>query len=174
MRKVLYLMNHLNDVDVEWLANYGSRSCMERGTVVIHEGLPIDALYIVLDGQLAVTVGDTPIARLSAGEVIGEISFVDSRPPAATVAVTETATLLAVPVDRLRDKLDRDTAFSSRFYRGIGAYLADRLRMTVGRLGYGDRHQDSDPDLLDDTILDGVSIAAARFDKLLKGQLVAQ
>jgi CRP/FNR family transcriptional regulator, cyclic AMP receptor protein len=177
MRKVLHLMKFLEDQDVEWLVRTGSKLFLTPGTTLVTEGEPIDWLYIVLDGRLSVRVGGPNgqiLKILEAGEVIGEISFVDSRPPTATVTVVEPACVLSIRHDQLREKLARDVMFAVHFYQGIGAFLADRLRMTVGRLGYGDRHQDNDPDLLDEAFLDGVSIAATRFDKLLKRQLVAQ
>jgi CRP/FNR family cyclic AMP-dependent transcriptional regulator len=176
MKKALHLMKFLDDIDTEWLVRHGDRTRLPHGAVLVTEGQPLDSLFIVLDGCLSVRVGGAggvEIARLEAGEIIGEISFVDSRPPTATVSVLQDASVLCVSRDRLRQKLADDLGFSSRFYQGIGAFLADRLRTTVSRLGYGDRRQDLvDPDLLDEPFLDGVTMAAARFDKILRQSMI--
>ena len=59
-----------------------------------------------------------------------------------------------------------------RFYRALSFFLADRLRGTVRRLGYGQAGGlDTDDvleDELDDRLLDSVSLAGDRFDRMLK------
>ena len=86
MRKVLHLMGTLSDEDVEWLTANGQTRFVPRNTTVIQQGKPLEALFILLEGKLAVrTTGlrDVDVATLFPGEVIGEISFVDARPPSA-------------------------------------------------------------------------------------------
>jgi CRP/FNR family cyclic AMP-dependent transcriptional regulator len=86
MRKALYILGQLNDADIQWLADHGRTRHLRDGEIVIQEGRPIDAIFLNLEGALAVTAGDgVEVARLGAGEFVGEISFVDSAPPSATV-----------------------------------------------------------------------------------------
>ena len=146
---------------------------VSEGATLIHEGKAIDSVYLVLDGQLGVTVkalGGREVARLRCGEVVGEMSFVDSRPPSATVCAVEKSRVLAIPRDRLKTKLTQDTAFSARFYRAIAVFLSDRLRETVGRLGYGTGQPldegSSYADEMSTEMLDNLSLAGARFDLL--------
>ena len=70
MRKVLYILGQLSDDDIEWLIAKGSQRQFPAGAVLIREGQPIDALYIVLDGALSITaaaLGDKEVARLGTG-----------------------------------------------------------------------------------------------------------
>ena len=93
-------------------------------------------MYIVLQGQFRVSMaagGGTGLARLHVGEVIGEISFVDSRPPTATVTAVEDAVVLAIPRQRLFAKLPEDTGFAARFYQALSIFLAWRLATTSSR-----------------------------------------
>ena len=136
MRKVLYLMGILNDTDVQWLANKGRKMIFEAGSTLITQGSPVQHLFIVLDGRLSVEVNSMQVATLMTGEVIGEISFVDSRPPLASVVAQVATIVLAVEKAVLKKKLEADGQFGSRFYRAIALFLADRLRTTTGRLGY--------------------------------------
>ncbi len=171
MRKVLYLMGILDDTDVEWLAKTGTTKLMSSGTVLISEGRIINDIYIILEGQLLVLVkatGDREIAVLLAGEVVGEMSFVDSRPPSASVVAAQDSHLLVLPRAVLTSKLQTDDAFAARFYRAIATLLADRLRKTTSNLGYGKWTEDTDPDELDESLMDSVSLGATRFDRLLK------
>lgn len=143
--------------------------------MLIREGNPINALYIVLDGHFSVSIGDadhTEIARLGAGEILGEMSFIDSHPPAATVTAQENALVLSIPQQVLFEKLKQDTGFASRFYRALAVFLSDRLRGTVSRLGYNkdvglDEHAEYE-DELDMAVLDNVSRAGVRFKRILQ------
>ena len=174
MRKVLYILGQLDDLDVAWLARQGHRTVLDLGKRLITEGERTDALYIVLEGGLAVTMRDgRSVATLGAGEVVGELSFVDSAPPSATVTAAEPSSLLAVPRDRLNAKLAEDQAFAARFYKAMALFLADRLRGTVRHFGYGQSEgglatDEVLEDELDDSILDSVSIAGERFDRMLR------
>ena len=170
MRRVLYMMGILTDSDVEWLAVNGKQTLVKASTVLIREGTPIDCIYIVLDGELSVVreqTGNT-IATLVCGEKVGEISFVDSRPPSTSVIAPRDSWLLAIDRAGLKQKLAEDPPFASRFYQAVGAFLADRLRASVGQLGYGARKESTDADELDDTWIENISFAASRFDQLLK------
>ncbi len=174
MRKVLYILGRLADEDVDWLASAGSRQELTRGTTLVTEGTPIDQVYLVLDGELAVTssrTGARELARLGSGEVVGELSFLDSRPPVATVSVASAeATVLGIPRDALSAKLEDDPPFAARFYRALGTFLAARLRSTVLELGDA-RATGAAPaeagDELDPELLDQLELAGARFDWLL-------
>ncbi len=170
MRKIFYIMGILEDSDMDWLAAHGTAKFLEPGTVLVREGEPIDSVYILLDGHLSVISQrlDREIASLSCGEMLGEISFVDSRPPSASVVAGRESYVLALSRDVLTTKLGDDSGFAARFYRAVATLLADRLRTTVGQLGYDMQKQTADSDYLDDDWMENISFAAARFDQLLK------
>ena len=171
MRKALQLMNNLEDVDIEWMVDHGVRQSITLGKVLIREGEEIDSLYVVLDGRFSVctaAMDGKEIAPLFSGEIVGEISFVHSGLPSASVIATQDSHVLNIPRQVLSDKLAGDTAFAARFYRALASFLADRLRITVGRFGYGNKQQDADPDQLDDSTMGEISLAAVRFNDLLR------
>lgn len=173
MRKALYILGQLNDSDAEWLARNGARQRLADGEIIVHEGQAVDALFITLGGRLSVTLRDgQEIAKIGVGEVVGEIAFVDSSPPSATVTATGEAVVLALPKALLQQRLEADAGFAARFYRALAIFLADRLRATDRRLGYGSAGDlDSDEileDELDASVLDTVSQAGERFTRLLR------
>ena len=175
MRKVLYILGQLSDTDVDWLANMGQRIQVAKGTELIKFGVEISNLYIVLEGELSIqTNKGFELAKISSGEILGEMSLVDSRPPSASVLVLQDATLLELDKVVVQEKLDMDTGFSSRFYRSIAIFLSERMRSLVGQMGYGDPSDETssesdelDTDELDANVLDNVHLAGARFERLL-------
>ncbi|MNL18702.1 DNA-binding transcriptional dual regulator Crp [compost metagenome] len=174
MRKVLYILGELSDGDIDWMASVGSQTEVMRDDTLIHEGKAIDSIYVVLDGKLGVHVGSQahPVALLGRGEIVGEMSLIDKRPPSATVRAMSTSRVLRVPRSEIEAKFAEDLGFSARFHRALSVFLSDRLRSTVGQLGYGkplslDEDQE-DEDELDLGVLEKVSLAGARFDLLLQ------
>jgi CRP-like cAMP-binding protein len=167
MRKVLYLLGQLSDTDLEWLIAAGTRERVRAGTILIEQGKPVNTLYIVLDGTLGVSIGGgrQPI-RLGCGELVGEISFVDSRPPSATVTVLEDAVVLALSRRELAAKLEADPAFAARFYRFLGIFLAHRLRDLERQVARGAAGAEEDE--IDPLVLDQVHMAGSRFERVLQ------
>jgi CRP-like cAMP-binding protein len=87
MRKVLYIFGLLNDADIEWMARTGIRRLLSDGEIIIREGKRSDFVVFLLQGELLVTTRSLgEIARMGAGEVVGEMSMVDSAPPSAIVS----------------------------------------------------------------------------------------
>ena len=170
MRKVLFIFSELTDGDVEWLAQVGDRVHFEPGNVLIPLGARVDNLYFVLDGRLAIkTQAGDPIALLESGEIVGEMSLVDPAPTTVSVEVATPCTLLRISDARVREKLASDLGFASRFYRALCVFLADRMRQTTQRMGYGAATDDVHAkDELNDELLDNVHLAGARFDRMLK------
>jgi len=177
MRKALYILGILDDSDANWLATTGQARWVTPGTVIIQQGIPVDSVFIVIDGQLQVYSGSVEIARLSAGEIVGEISFVDSRPPSASVKAAVDSQVLAIPKAALRAKLQKDLKFASRFYLSLATFLADRLRLADARLSKGPKWEDADSqqdlDELPAEMLENTALASVRFDMIIR-RLAAQ
>ena len=83
MRKVLFLFGQLDDDDVEWLIGHGVTRQVAAGEILIRQGVRSDAVFILLEGHLSVWLerggGQREIARLNAGEIVGEMSFCAAR-----------------------------------------------------------------------------------------------
>ena len=165
MRKVLYIFGQLTDTDVSWLASEGRRRRLPARTELIREGVSVDTLYIVLEGELSVlsSAKQREVARLGAGEIVGEMSFIDARPPSATVITASDVVLFAISKRRLQAALDSNSGFAARFYRAVAMFLSHRVRLaTAGERGLAQE----DADELDEFVLDNVDRAGARFDDL--------
>jgi CRP/FNR family transcriptional regulator, cyclic AMP receptor protein len=178
VRKVLYLLGQLNDRDCEWLVKVGRLHRVDKGESLVVEGKPVDAIYIVIDGKLAVSARKMGvIAQIGSGELVGEMSLVDSRPASASVSAVDGSAMLRVPRDVLLAKIEEDVAFSARLHRAIAMFLADRMRSTIEHMGYG---ESSALDLdegeetmgeIDMEVLDRVHLAGARFDRVFRSLL---
>ena len=64
----------------------GVRRSLAKGEALIHEGSHTGHLYVLIEGQIEVSRGDTVVAVLSEpGAVLGEMSVLLERPHTATV-----------------------------------------------------------------------------------------
>jgi CRP/FNR family transcriptional regulator, cyclic AMP receptor protein len=170
MRKVLYIFGLLTDADIEWMARTGTRRRLRDGEVLIREGGSAESLILLLEGELLVTAeGFGQVARLGVGEIVGEVSLVDSAPPSATVTARGDGLALFLDRTTLLQKLDSDAGFGARFYRALAMFLADRLRATRQ---YKATHLTDEEAILQDEldigIVDHVSAAGERFTRMLK------
>ncbi len=128
----LHILSLLDDEDIEWLATVGVRLSLQPLAPLVEEGMRNPFLHIILGGAFLVTssvVGERPISLIQRGELIGELSFLDARPPSATVRAARPSQVLAVPRSEVMRKLQSDLAFAARFYRALGITLAMRLRV---------------------------------------------
>lgn len=174
MRKVLFILGQLNDADVEWLAAVGNRRNIAPGRELIREGVDLDTVYLILDGQMSVWAANrVKLATVASGDILGEMSLVDSSKTSASVRCESASIVLAIPKSALRDRLKTDIAFAARFYKALALFLADRMRNTIKRMGYGNP-ADEPPadhveiDELDEQVLDNVHLAGARFERILQ------
>lgn len=174
MRNVLYILGSLADSDIEWMIAAGQVRALAAGEVLIEERKPLDSLYLLLQGSLAVTVAaqnGKVLAQVGPGEVLGEISMLDSRPPVATVSATTRSQVLSIPTDRLSRKLESDEGFAARFYRAIAVFLAQRMRHRTELLRDKNKSQLNEdvesPDEIDPALLEEVSLAGKRFEWIL-------
>jgi CRP/FNR family cyclic AMP-dependent transcriptional regulator len=173
MRKVLYIFGLLTDADIDWMARVGVRRRVKAGETLIEEGKPIDSIILVLEGRFSVIVEDVGvIARRHVGDILGEMSIVDSAPPSATVVAERGCLVLCLNKNVLLQKLATDMAFGCRFYKAVAVFLADRLREIEHPVPSNDREELAAEtilkDELDDVIVDNVVRARDRFDRMMK------
>ncbi len=124
----------LDDAELARLAAVADTVELEAGDVLIREGDAGDALFVVLDGELAVTKRsgkvDVPLAVVGPGEVQGELAVLEGRPRTATVRAVGPATLLRLRRDALLDVLGRQPELALSLLRTT----AGRLRSTESLL----------------------------------------
>jgi len=168
MKKVLFLLGHLNDLDIEWMINNGHKEAIRSGDILIHRDEPVENLYIILSGQLSIRDGITNINEIAAvgpGEVLGEMSFLEARPPSVSVTASEACEIFVISKHLIEERMKMDIQFKSNFYYALALFLSNRLRKTTDQLGFGIPEE---ADLIDTNVLDGIAQAGARFSQILK------
>ncbi|MEL6559511.1 MAG: cyclic nucleotide-binding domain-containing protein [Bacteroidota bacterium] len=170
MKKVFFLLGHLSDVDIEWLIDNGQASDLEVGDQLITRNKKVENLYIILSGSLSIIGNNqTSMATIGQGEIVGEMSFLESHPPSVSVIAIEETTVFSISRDKVMKRLDENIEFRANFYYSISLFLSSRLRHTTQNLGFGNAQEEEDAiDAINENVLDEVSQAGSRFNQILQ------
>jgi len=144
------------------------RQDLVRGQMLVAQGEPSDALFVVLHGALAVRrAGDhAPIAELRAGEVVGEIGFFANMPRTADVIAIRDTSVLVLTRAAYRDLAEDAPAIVEELL----AALARRFAKETARL----KPLRAAPKVRTVALLQGgFAPAPAAFDRRMRERLAA-
>ncbi|MBE7386175.1 MAG: cyclic nucleotide-binding domain-containing protein [Leptolyngbya sp. SIO1E4] len=197
-KEVMSVFSELRDSDVDWLVSFGQTETITADQVLLQAGRPVDALYILLDGQLSIsapegafnplylcfsglensTRNQKAFATLSKGGMPGIISFLDFQPLPVTIRAFNEVLVFAVPRQTLVTKLQVDDSFASRFYRVIAIQILELLQTVSTRLVDADTLGSTESEDLDEELdvddLQQMSEGAKKFNWMLSQLGVAR
>jgi thioredoxin reductase (NADPH) len=128
----------LSDPQIEVLASHGERRRTQPGEVLFREGDPSCDFYVIVRGLVAIVEGyereETVLGVHGPGRFLGELNLLTGQVVFVTAVVREAGEVIAVPAERLRHLVARDSALGDLILR---AYLL-RRSMLIG-LGAGFR-----------------------------------
>lgn len=93
------------------------------GDVVVKQGDPGDALFVVVKGTLRVKKDDRTLSDIGRGAVFGEMALLDGAPRAATVEAVTEAELLRVPRAEFEALLDESPEIARAVIRLLLGYV---------------------------------------------------
>jgi bacteriocin-type transport-associated protein len=114
-----------------WVTDYGSEVECDGGTELITEGEESEYLYFLVSGTAKVVTSKgqqiIDLAELAPGEMFGEMSFVENRPPVATIVTSGPCRLLKVPKTKLQASVEKSSEIGKELYQLLGRKLALQL-----------------------------------------------
>jgi CRP-like cAMP-binding protein len=113
-----------------------------RGEVIFHIGDPGDALFVIVSGEVKISLpsdtGDEAIlATLSSGAVFGELALLDGAPRSATATALGPTETVVLPRDRFRELIATEAAVRDALLASIAGELR-RLTTHVEELHFLD------------------------------------
>jgi len=123
-------LGEFGDEDVRWLNEHGAHRRVRAGEQVITEGVTPEHIFVVLEGEFRVSsesMRDPDVMRVGEGQLLGEMSYINRKPPGASVFAVTDGVLLGIPRARVRAKIVDDPAFGSRFLKVLGEFAVDRM-----------------------------------------------
>ena len=109
------------------------------GDVIVEEGAPGDALYVVSDGTVEIRVGGDGLSALGPGEWFGEMALLTGDARSATVIAFTRAVLLRLPKGRFIALSERQPSLLREITRVLCERLAQRTTdVARARRAYAD------------------------------------
>jgi CRP/FNR family cyclic AMP-dependent transcriptional regulator len=87
-------------------------------------------MYVVLEGEVELTIGDTVVETLGPGEPFGEMALIDQTPRVATAIAKTGCKLAVIPERRFLFMIQTAPHFALQIMK----VMADRLRKMNARL----------------------------------------
>jgi CRP/FNR family cyclic AMP-dependent transcriptional regulator len=113
-----------------------------RGEVIFHIGDPGDALFVIVTGEVKISLpsetGDEAIlATLRPGDVFGELALLDGAPRSASATALTAAEIVVLPRDRFRELIATEAGVRDALLASIAGELR-RLTRHVEELHFLD------------------------------------
>jgi CRP/FNR family transcriptional regulator, cyclic AMP receptor protein len=93
------------------------------GQQIFNQGDPGDLLYVLLRGQVQITVDQVPLADLSPGACFGEMALFDAQPRSATATALVDCDCLTLSAEQLHNALQRFPKLSWALLQVLGQRL---------------------------------------------------
>ena len=101
---------------------------------ILEEGQPGAALFLILDGKIAIEIcretSTTRLAVLERGAFFGEMALLDDSPRSANARALEPTRTLALYRNDLNGLMHRHARTACQIYRSLASMIGDRLRST--------------------------------------------
>ena len=138
LRRIKILAD-LTDAQLEHLTDYMELQRVPQWSVVVRQGEPGDAMYLVVEGELRarVPVGEQEmiLSTFGPGEFFGDMSLFDHGPRSADVVANVDCTLIKISSSAF-DRLTRHApALATPFLQATAKTLSARIRADNKRLG---------------------------------------
>ncbi len=128
------ILAHFSDDQIERLSHCTSRISYPQNTLVLKEGDKTRDLYFVDVGEIQIQrntpYGCYALARLSAGDVFGETSFVDDHARSGDALIVKETSLFPLNPSSLAPMIEQDQRFTLALYWAIWKSLSSKLRKT--------------------------------------------
>lgn len=110
-------------------------STVAKGATLFREGDDGDALYVILEGEVAVTRKGVELARLGKHTVVGEMTLVgEGEVRSATATAVSDVKVLTVPSKRVQKMLKADSVAALKVVANLAQVMSRRLAAINERL----------------------------------------
>lgn len=134
------LAQELGPRNTEILVNSTTTLALPAGRKIIRDRMPVDSLYLVLEGEVAITVEEAghavQLGSVKAGQWLGEVSVLSGELLASsTVTSTTPIKALRLRHEKFEELIATNYEIANVMLRQVVGMLADRLRVSVQSFG---------------------------------------
>jgi CRP-like cAMP-binding protein len=132
--KTMPFFDELSNRQLKSVSDMMFERTYETDETIFEEGQPGAALFLILDGKVAIEIyretSTTRLAVLEGGAFFGEMALLDETPRSANARALERTRTLALYRNDLNELVQRDAKTACQIYRSLASMIGDRLRST--------------------------------------------
>jgi len=117
-------------VQIDLFRNETEFKSFAAGDTIFREGDTEKLMYVVLEGEIQLSVNGHAVEKLGSGGVLGELSLIDAAPRSATAVALSACKLVPITEHRFMFMVQQTPKFALQIMRVV----ADRLRAMDKRL----------------------------------------
>ena len=129
--RYLAFFRDFSDAQITEVVNASEWKDFEAGNVIITEGEPETAFYIIAKGGVEVVKNDKVVGLMKQGDCFGEIAFLTRQPRNATIMARTNVSLMSVSASMMEQA---STETQVRYYRIFLENLITRLSQATDKL----------------------------------------
>jgi len=129
--RFLAFFKEFNDDQITEVVNASEWKEFKKGEVIVTEGEPETAFYIIAKGGVEVVKNETVVGLMKQGDCFGEIAFLTRQPRNATIAARTEVSLMSVSASLMEQA---STETQVRYYRIFLENLITRLSQATDKL----------------------------------------
>ena len=130
------LFQGLNEHQLTQIQQKGDVVFYHATDTIIEEGQTNQQLHAVIAGEVEIFLPQSPqrpseiqLTRLSAGECIGEFSFIDRAPASASVTAIQDSAIFQISKPKLESIMDQTPQVGKAIYNNLLLILVKKLRV---------------------------------------------
>lgn len=117
--------------EIAAIAAVAQESYFQPGQIIVTQGTPGQAFYMVLSGRVEIVRDSTSLGAFGPGDFFGEMSLLDSAPRSATIRALDPTQCLMLSSWDFKALLERHPSIAIKLLE----VLSRRLRVADERLG---------------------------------------
>ncbi len=126
------VFKHFSDAQLVGLVQRGRREAVRHAQVITREGQDDQDLFVVLEGCVQASrrtpVGTQALGTFRAGDILGEVSFLDGLPRSATDMALEPGSVLRLPAEDVVRSMEADQDLGVALLWSFWHSLAAKVR----------------------------------------------
>lgn len=130
----LDILTHFSDEQIDLLVTCASQVRYSKGSKILREGDESQDIFLIDSGEVEIR-RETPFghycfARLKAGDVFGETSFIDNQPRSGDAVVTHDAVIFPLNAIDMVRTMEDNPRWALAVYWALWKSLSRKLRLT--------------------------------------------
>ncbi|MBI1724570.1 MAG: cyclic nucleotide-binding domain-containing protein [Candidatus Tectomicrobia bacterium] len=131
LREDYHFFSEMTEGEIAAFLRLCKQAAYEKGQSIFQQGESARDFYLVISGEVVITVQGREVARLGPGKVFGEMSLLEKIPRTATATAAEPARVFTIPAAVMSAKAP---LLAYKVLLSVAQQMSEKLRQTNATL----------------------------------------